>query len=191
MGHSQADKAFSRQKILAAASRQIRKAGLQSLSIARLMKAANLTHGGFYGHFAGRDVLIAEALAQALQDGTKSAHKAGADRSLSAIARSYLSRAHRDSPENGCAIAALSGEATRESDDARAAMTTHVTRFSETIENSLGDQPAARERALAIVSMMVGALTLSRVADNATLSDEILRSARQTILALGEGGEPL
>jgi TetR/AcrR family transcriptional regulator, transcriptional repressor for nem operon len=191
MGHSQADKAFSRQKILAAASRQIREEGLQSLSIARLMKAANLTHGGFYGHFASRDVLIAEALAQALQDGTKSAHKAGADRSLSAIARSYLSRAHRDSPESGCAIAALGGEATRESDAARAEMTRHVTRFFETIEDALGDQPGTRERALAIVSMMVGALTLSRVADNAALSDEILRSARRTILALGEGGEPL
>ncbi|MDQ8727289.1 TetR/AcrR family transcriptional regulator [Bradyrhizobium sp. LHD-71] len=189
MGHSQADKARSRQRILATASRQIREDGLQSLSIARLMKSANLTHGGFYCHFANRDVLVTEALAEALRDGSKSAHKAGGDRSLRAIARSYLSRAHRDIPANGCAIASLGGEAARENGDARAVMTAHITRFFEAIEEAVDGHPAAHERALAIVSMMVGALTLSRVADNAVLSDEILRAARQAALALGEPGQ--
>ena len=183
MGHSQQDKARSRRRILAAASRQVRKNGLQSLSIGKLMDAANLTHGGFYGHFADRDALIAAALTQALEDGSRSAHDAGGDRSLNSRVRSYLSRKHRDTPESGCAIAGLGGETARETREARAAMTPHIARFIDAIERDLSG-PASRERALAIVSMMVGALTLSRVVDDVTLSDELLRAARQAALTL-------
>ncbi len=51
VGHSRAEKIDSRERILDAAARQIRQGGLESVSIAELMKAANLTHGGFYGIF--------------------------------------------------------------------------------------------------------------------------------------------
>lgn len=62
MGHSQAEKAESRERILEVAARQIRQGGLDSVSIAEIMKAANLTHGGFYGHFPSRAALIAAAV---------------------------------------------------------------------------------------------------------------------------------
>lgn len=188
MGHSQEEKARSRQRILTAASKQIREEGLQSLSIAKLMKAVNLTHGGFYGHFSTRDELVAEALKEALRDGAKTGHAAvGEDRSLRSKTRSYLSRAHRDAPVRGCAISALSGETARENLAARSAMTLHIRRLIQSVENALSGEPGSRERAVAIASMMVGAVTLSRVADDTALSDEILRSARQAALALGEG----
>lgn len=188
MGHSQAEKARSRQRILTAASKQIREEGLQSLSIAKLMKAANLTHGGFYGHFATREDLLAEALKEALRDGANTGHAAvGEDRSLRTKTRSYLSRAHRDAPERGCAIASLSGETAREELPARSAMTLHIRRLIQSMENALSGEPGSRERAVAIASMMVGAVTLSRVADDTALSDEILRAARQAALILGEG----
>jgi TetR/AcrR family transcriptional repressor of nem operon len=183
MGHSQDDKARSRRRILAAASRRIRKHGLQNLSIGKLMQSANLTHGGFYGHFASRDALIAEALARALQDGAASAHEAQGDRSFNSRVRSYLSRAHRDAPETGCAIAGLGGEVAREARDVRAVMTPHIANFIDAIERSLTG-PASRQRAVAIVSMMVGALTLSRVTEDGALSDEVLRTARQTAMTL-------
>src|SRR5215469_6519208 len=69
MGHSQAEKAASRERILAAASAQIRAEGLESLSVGRLMAEAGLTHGGFYGHFRSRADLLAQALERALVDG--------------------------------------------------------------------------------------------------------------------------
>src|SRR5262245_27673167 len=68
MGHSQAEKAASRERILEVAARQIREGCLESLSIAELMRAANLTHGGFYGHFPSRSALIAAALERALAE---------------------------------------------------------------------------------------------------------------------------
>ncbi|WGR91056.1 TetR/AcrR family transcriptional regulator [Bradyrhizobium sp. ISRA435] len=51
MGHSQADKARSRERILNEAATQIRDKGLDAISIGSLMQKVNLTHGGFYGHF--------------------------------------------------------------------------------------------------------------------------------------------
>ncbi|MBN8495033.1 MAG: TetR family transcriptional regulator, partial [Burkholderiales bacterium] len=69
MGHSQADKARNRERILAQAAEQVRDAGLESVGVGPLMRSVGLTHGGFYGHFESRSELLAQALARALQDG--------------------------------------------------------------------------------------------------------------------------
>ncbi len=66
MGHSQAEKAKNRERILAEAAEQIRETGLEALSVGKLMQKVNLTHGGFYGHFPSRSDLIAQALKRAL-----------------------------------------------------------------------------------------------------------------------------
>src|SRR5579864_6885609 len=73
MGHSQAEKAESRERILAEASRQVRRDGLESVSVGSLMKSVGLTHGGFYGHFESRSALLAEALERALVEGEANA----------------------------------------------------------------------------------------------------------------------
>ena len=57
MGHSQAEKAENRERILAEASRQVRRDGLESVGVGTLMKSVGLTHGGFYGHFESRSAL--------------------------------------------------------------------------------------------------------------------------------------
>src|SRR5262249_1341333 len=93
VGHSQAGKAQSRERILAEASRQVRSGGLDSVSVGTLMKSVGLTHGGFYGHFESRDALLAEALERALLEGEAKAGAGGsaAAPSFSAIVRGYLS----------------------------------------------------------------------------------------------------
>src|ERR1700679_3804123 len=109
MGHSQVEKAQNRQRILAEAARQVRHAGLESISVGALMKSVGLTHGGFYGHFESRSALLAEALERALVEGEARARAQAGEgpRDFSALARSYLSRTHRDERDKGCAMAAL------------------------------------------------------------------------------------
>ena len=46
--------AENRRAILEAASRLFRERGYESVTVAEVMKAAGLTHGGFYGYFASR-----------------------------------------------------------------------------------------------------------------------------------------
>src|SRR3546814_11685000 len=55
------------------ASQQIRRDGLESVSVGPLMKSVGLTHGGFYGHFESRSALLAEALERALLEGEANA----------------------------------------------------------------------------------------------------------------------
>ena len=188
MGHSQADKARSRERILEVAAAQLRELGLDGVSIGDLMKAVDLTHGGFYGHFASRDDLVAAALDKALTDGEASAIRSSSakgKRTLKSVANSYLSKVHRDNPDSGCAVAALSGDVARSNDQNREIMSTHLARYFDNMQNVMGDT-GSRELAISLMCMMVGAVTLSRVTTDASRSDEILQAARKSIFRLGE-----
>lgn len=188
MGHSQADKARSRERILEVAAAQLREFGLDGVSIGDLMKAVDLTHGGFYGHFASRDDLVAAALDKALTDGEASAIRSSSakgKRTLKSVANSYLSKVHRDNPDSGCAVAALSGDVARSNDQNREIMSKHLARYFDNMQNVMGDT-GSRELAISLMCMMVGAVTLSRVTTDASRSDEILQAARKSILRLGE-----
>ncbi len=69
MGHSKKAKAKSHDRVVRVAATRFRKAGVDGVGVAGLMKDAGLTHGGFYRHFASRDELVAEAVERALRDG--------------------------------------------------------------------------------------------------------------------------
>ncbi|EGP06184.1 transcriptional regulator, TetR family [Bradyrhizobiaceae bacterium SG-6C] len=187
VGHSQADKARSRERILEVAAAQLRELGLDGVSIGDLMKAVDLTHGGFYGHFASRDELVAAALDKALTDGEASAVRSSSakgKRTLKSVANSYLSKAHRDNPDSGCAMAALSGDVARSNDQNREIMSKHLARYFDNMQNVMDDN-GSRELAISLMCMMVGAVTLSRVMTDASRSDEILQAARKSVLRLG------
>ncbi len=49
------------ERILQAASRMFRERGFQDVTVAEVMKAAELTHGAFYSHFESKDALMAAA----------------------------------------------------------------------------------------------------------------------------------
>ncbi len=188
MGHSKAEKAESRERILDAAARQIRQGGLDSLSIADLMKAANLTHGGFYGHFPSRSALIADALDRAMDLGEASFVAAKSPKSegtVKSIVNRYLSPAHRDNAAEGCAISALAVDVGRADDEAvRARMAQRLERSFGSMAKAMGDGPNAEDAAIAAWCAMVGAIALSRVFRGTDRSDLILRLARQSILDL-------
>jgi TetR/AcrR family transcriptional repressor of nem operon len=188
LGHSRAEKADSRERILDAAARQVRQEGLESVSIAELMKAANLTHGGFYGHFPSRAALIAAALERALERGEAAfiaGQSAKASATVKSIVNRYLSPAHRDNAGEGCAIAALAGDVGRSEDpEVRARMAQSLERNFEDMARAMGGGPEAEQAAVAAWCAMVGAIALSRVFLGADRSDEILRLARQSILDL-------
>jgi TetR/AcrR family transcriptional repressor of nem operon len=175
MGHSQAEKALSRERILTEAARQVRDGGLESVSVGALMKSVGLTHGGFYGHFENREALLIEALERALREGEAKVGANGGPASFSAIVRGYLSRRHRDSRDSGCAIAALVSDVARADAASREVMTEHVESFIGTVARSLGGDD---ERALVAASAMVGALALSRAVADPDLSDAILKAVR-------------
>lgn len=56
----------SRKRILDAAARLIRENGVEATSVADVMTAAGMTHGGFYRHFANKDELVRAAFQEAV-----------------------------------------------------------------------------------------------------------------------------
>src|SRR5271155_3788539 len=103
----------NRRTILEAAGRLFRARGFDAVTVAEIMQAAGLTHGGFYGYFKSKDALIADALAEALARG------AGPSDDWAAFVARYLSRPPRDNLAGGCATAALAAETIRQSGGAR------------------------------------------------------------------------
>jgi TetR/AcrR family transcriptional regulator, transcriptional repressor for nem operon len=185
MGHSQAEKAQNRERILAEAARQVRRDGLESVSVGALMQSVGLTHGGFYGHFESRSALLAEALERALVEGQAKATAPVGERprGFAAIVRGYLSRPHRDGRESGCAMAALVSDVARADQASREVMSEHIDAFVSAVAETLEGDEA---RAIVAVSAMVGALTLARVATDPARSDAFLKVVRDHLTAMAE-----
>src|ERR1700689_5105187 len=102
--------ALNRDRIIDAAGAMFRAKGFGGVGVADIMKAADLTHGGFYGHFASKDDLVAQASKRAMaRAATHWEHVvAGApDTPFAALLKHYLSVRHRDDPGKGCVFAAL------------------------------------------------------------------------------------
>jgi TetR/AcrR family transcriptional repressor of nem operon len=188
VGHSQVEKARSRERILDAAAQRLRELGLAGISISELMKSARLTHGGFYGHFESRDDLIAQALDRALADGDASAINAASakgPRTLKSFLNAYLSKAHRDDPASGCAVAALAGDVARADSRTRDIMTDYLEKSFDNLAMLVGDEDAT-EFAMSVMCTIVGAMTLSRVMRDQEASKKILLAARRSILDYAE-----
>ena len=66
MRKSRTEAAKTRERIVTAAAAEFRQHGIAATGLADLMKAAGLTHGGFYRHFASKDQLVAEACSAAI-----------------------------------------------------------------------------------------------------------------------------
>lgn len=167
----------NRHKILDAASRLFREHGFEAVTVAEVMKAAGLTHGGFYGHFKSKEDLIAQALEHALAAAPKEEPF-----DLSRYAASYLSARHRDRIAEGCPIAALAAEATRASPEARAALTAGVrAQIERFTEQAPGTKAQKRRTAVGTWAAMVGAVVLARLSDDEALSDDLLTQTRAFI----------
>src|SRR5260370_22039352 len=63
---SRIQEAENHERILDVATRLFRERGIDGIGVADLMKAAGLTHGGFYGHFKSKEDLVAQACARAV-----------------------------------------------------------------------------------------------------------------------------
>lgn len=182
MRASKEEKQQSRERIVAAAARLFREAGVQGASVADVMSAAGMTHGGFYRHFPDKDRLLVAAISSALEDLTRPL-LAAADpiEAVRMFRARYLSQDHLESPGQGCPAAALGQDIARAGGDARAAFTDGLSELARGLARGLGtehQEGQARRRALREMAMLVGAVVLARAADG-SLADEILDACKE------------
>ena len=178
----------TRVRVLAEAARALKANGPHKLGVAEVMKAAGLTHGGFYVHFASKDALMAEAIEAAFIDSRDLYDQAAAGRppreALARIIATYVSEGHRDRPERGCVLPALSAELPRMSEDARTRYADGLRRMTSRVQSLLDGAGVADAAALApsMVAEMVGAVALARAVPDPVQSSAILHASRAALL---------
>jgi TetR/AcrR family transcriptional regulator, transcriptional repressor for nem operon len=178
--------AENRERILDVATKLFRERGIDGIGVDDLMKAAGLTHGGFYGHFKSKEDLVAQACARAVtrmrQNWTNVIDHATGD-PLEALADTYLTAKHRDGAGRGCPMAALGPEIARQGPMVRHAFTDELRPFLDYLSRIVqGDSSSLRrQKALATYASLVGALVVSRAVDDTSLSNEILAAVATTM----------
>ena len=186
MRRSKEDKAASHDRIVEIAAARIRESGTDQPGVAEIMRAAGLTHGGFYKHFESRDELITEAVERALTDSQSRLDEvtSGAADPLAAFADAYLSTAHRDDPASGCGVVALGTDIPRVGGPAQDAYRAQVDRYLAHLQALLGNEAGddTRREATVKLSAMVGALMIARALGPTPRSDEILRDVREAVV---------
>lgn len=177
----------NRRNVVEVASRLFRQRGYDGIGLTDLMRGAGLTQGGFYKQFGSKDDLIVEASIEALKSSAGRWADLAANapgHPLAAIVEFYLSASHRDEKANGCAIAALGPDAARHGGILRQAFGAGVEQYLDlldTIVEAKSDEDR-RDKAMVVISTMVGALILSRAVEDPQLSSDILRASTQALL---------
>lgn len=170
----------NREQVVEVAARLLREHGFDGIGVADIMKAAGLTHGGFYRNFTSKDDLAVKASERAIADTIALLQEGLAQQPqdpLRELIERYVSSAHRDDPGSGCILPALAADAARRDDPALRSVFTEAIQYyldqiaaltSATQAGTGGRHPAA------ILSEMVGAVILSRVIADAPLADSLI-----------------
>lgn len=180
MGYPQGHKEQTRQRIIQAARRLWKRRGYGGASVDKVMEEANLTRGGFYAHFKSKDDLLTEVLSETLAVTTiERLRQEGVtdEKDLKKrILDFYISEQHCAFPEQGCPLTSLAQEGARFGKGPRRVLSRLVKRFG----NWLGaEQDVSHEKkGLAVLSLMVGTVTLGRAIDDDGLRADLLAASK-------------
>lgn len=178
----------NRERILTSAARLFRERGIGGAAVDAITEEAGLTHGGLYSQFGSKEAIAAEAIRFALGRGRhvwqRLMERHPGKNALPAIVDSYLSQAHRDSPGNGCVVAALGTDIARQPRRVRQAFTRQLKDDFEFLSQMMPDAGHSDryEDAIAAFASMAGALILARAVDDEAFSDLILRSTAKRVI---------
>jgi TetR/AcrR family transcriptional regulator, transcriptional repressor for nem operon len=182
---SRTQAAENRQTVIETASRLFRKHGFDGIGLKDLMEGAGLTQGAFYKQFASKEDLAAQASRRALERASGrwvTAAQDGKD-ALEAVIAFYLSAEHCKEKMDGCPIVALGSDAARQGAAVKASFEEGIKSHLEILTRMVAakDGSASKRKGMAILSTMVGALTLSRVVNDPDLAQAFLDSAAQQV----------
>jgi TetR/AcrR family transcriptional repressor of nem operon len=165
----------------------ILKKGLASVGMREVMAASHLTQGGFYRHFASKDELVAEAFQLALDHLFEMIERETTDKSaakaLSRVINIYLSQCEDEENTLLCPLAMLGSELTHCDPKIRSTAMDGYARLVEFIREQLIRLGCKNASALAssITSTLVGAVTLSNIANQDDEARRILMSAKASL----------
>ena len=180
MRYSSDHKAQTHKRIIKEASVRFRRDGIGATGLQPLMKALNLTHGGFYAHFKSKEELVEKALqAAAAELDVRCEMLFSQERPLEAFIDSYLSERHMTTPDQGCPLPTMSSELGLRGQHSATTDAVLNARIKQ-IETALAAGPGDA-RSLVMMSTLVGALVLARSVEDKALAMHILEVVRENL----------
>lgn len=192
--YTEAHKRATRARILAAAGTLFRRYGYDGVGIDAVMAAAELTRGGFYGHFKSKAALYRAVLAGEHDfinrlKARPARHQPELQRQAIEIASDYLAPAHRQQVLQGCSLAALAADTLRADNTARQAYAQAVKALAAEFSRGLNDDSEADAKALQAVAICIGGLLVAGACDDDAALSEQISSAAQSLVASVLAGE--
>lgn len=177
--------AAKHRRVLVLAAAMIRERGIDAVSVSEVMKAAGMTHGSFYSHFASKDELASAAIQEAMdqKEVLLSAALLDPPTAKKNFVEHYLSEAHRDDRADSCPMAALAVEIGRRNND-RSMLSRYLNGLLDRFVDGFrwGRRGAKRDQAILVTTAMLGAIVLARAVDDEKLSSEILAATKRQLL---------
>jgi TetR/AcrR family transcriptional regulator, transcriptional repressor for nem operon len=176
----------NRQTVINVASRLFREHGFDGIGLKDLMERAGLTQGAFYKQFESKEDLAVQASRRALESASgrwSVAASENPDDPLGAVIGFYLSTGHREEKMDGCPVVALGSDVARQGTDVKAVFEAGIKAYLDVLSRLIADTDSqeSRGKAIAILSTMVGAVTLSRVVNDPDLARVILDEAAKQV----------
>lgn len=192
VSRAQAEK--NRQTVIDVASRLFRERGFDGIGLKDLMESAGLTQGAFYKQFASKDDLAAQASRRALESAFlrwSAAATADPQDPLGAVIAFYLSMDHRGERMEGCPVVALGSDAARQGAEVKASFEAGIKDYLKMLGPWVGEAHGkeASDKAMAVLSTMVGAMVLSRAVNDQELSKRFLQAAAESVLIGASAGQ--
>jgi TetR/AcrR family transcriptional repressor of nem operon len=186
MRYKEGHKDETRERILKAASQLFRQKGYLGAGVDSVMKKVGLTAGGFYAHFSSKKNLLNEALRYALEsvriDLFKHAEKKFGEEWIYAVGERYLTEYHRDHVKDGCPMPPLISDISRSDMATRQVVEDHLYEFIKEYRNRVpGGDPELEKKALSVMAMCVGGITLARAVNEKDFSKKILEACLSTL----------
>jgi TetR/AcrR family transcriptional regulator, transcriptional repressor for nem operon len=190
--------AASRDALVRAAARTFRERGYAGVGVDELSKQAGVTSGSFYKHFGGKSDAFLEVVkagidrvAKRVRSVKSSSSKDPAGGWVNDFATLHSSKEHLRSTGLGCNLPTLSVEVARADEDAKRA-------FEESINNAIAemtsgepfDDQGGRERAIAVLSVLTGAMAIARGVRSPGTAQMITESARRAALLIAANSLP-
>lgn len=177
-------------KIKASAARLFTEKGMAEVTVAEVMQAAGMTHGGFYRHYESKVDLATAACRYSFTHTAAGffnmvSARTGDESALESLLHLFLSQHHRDTPGSGCPVAGYAADMMREEKSSRLKQE-YINGVKYVLSEITSLTPGAvlaerQEKAMGVLSTIVGALCISRAVKGDAVSEQFLDAAKKLI----------
>lgn len=185
----------ARARIVEASGRAFRRHGLGGIGIDGLAREAGVTSGAFYGHFKSKDAAFAEIAVQGLKDLAAAIFELQAEHDevwVEHFVDFYLGERRTCELGESCGLQSLTPDVMRADAATRAlyeeAFAAVVSVVAKGLPNREPEQ--AHQRALALLSLLSGGVTVARSMSSPEQSEDISNALRAAAVYIVRGVPP-